>query len=323
MGRVRRYKKIKAIDPFSNRSKKETNTNHDEPPELFDKKEKKKRKRKTTNELDWDNEDDREILLQQQAYRDMNTNKSTTTFAKQPVITSKLKPGESLNKFKKRVREETKQILAKEIPKLTQSAKRRKEKLKDIKQKRKEKKLKQNGDESDDDINPFGSRSDGFIRPSDRGDVKPYFDSDANVKFGERVERPPDLQEWAAKLVAKSQKKPIQLQLLDQLKLSSTSSVLSTNNKDIQKYQKEEVHDNEDEDDDEYEEQPKKKKSKKMKMSERHDLDGDEHYTGDSSLFYINRPSMSSMSSSSLMNSHEHSSTNSTSTKKKTSKWKL
>ena len=36
MGRVRRYKKYKAVDPFSKRQKAETDTVHDEPPDLFE-----------------------------------------------------------------------------------------------------------------------------------------------------------------------------------------------------------------------------------------------------------------------------------------------
>jgi hypothetical protein len=37
MGRVRRYKKFKAADPFSKRTKVVTDTVHDEPPESFNK----------------------------------------------------------------------------------------------------------------------------------------------------------------------------------------------------------------------------------------------------------------------------------------------
>jgi hypothetical protein len=35
MGRVRRYKKIKAIDPFAKKQKAELDTVHDEPPQDF------------------------------------------------------------------------------------------------------------------------------------------------------------------------------------------------------------------------------------------------------------------------------------------------
>jgi hypothetical protein len=34
MGRVRRYKKIKAIDPFAKKGKVEIDTIHDEPPDM-------------------------------------------------------------------------------------------------------------------------------------------------------------------------------------------------------------------------------------------------------------------------------------------------
>ena len=36
MGRVRKYKKIKAIDPYSKR-RSETNITYDEPPEIYEK----------------------------------------------------------------------------------------------------------------------------------------------------------------------------------------------------------------------------------------------------------------------------------------------
>lgn len=36
MGRVRRYKKYKAADPFSKQKKTVTDTVHDEPPDVFD-----------------------------------------------------------------------------------------------------------------------------------------------------------------------------------------------------------------------------------------------------------------------------------------------
>jgi hypothetical protein len=49
----------------------------------------------------------------------------------------------------------------------------------------------------------FGSREDGYIRPSDRGDSKTEFDDCENISFGERVERPPDLTKFAAKFVKK------------------------------------------------------------------------------------------------------------------------
>jgi hypothetical protein len=35
MGRVRRYKKIKSIDPFAKKQKAELDTVHDEPPQDF------------------------------------------------------------------------------------------------------------------------------------------------------------------------------------------------------------------------------------------------------------------------------------------------
>ena len=69
MGRVKRYKKIKACDPFANRKNqvKVIDLIHDEPPENFEKRSKRKRKRT----LNWDDENQRELLLQREAIRDI------------------------------------------------------------------------------------------------------------------------------------------------------------------------------------------------------------------------------------------------------------
>jgi hypothetical protein len=46
----------------------------------------------------------------------------------------------------------------------------------------------------------FGSRSDGFIRHSDRNDSSEHFQPKEHIKFGETVQNPPDLTTWKDKL---------------------------------------------------------------------------------------------------------------------------
>lgn len=52
----------------------------------------------------------------------------------------------------------------------------------------------------------FGSRSDGFIRPSDRSDSSEQFKRSEPIGFGETAETPPDLALWKDKLAQKAQK---------------------------------------------------------------------------------------------------------------------
>lgn len=129
---------------------------------------------------------------------------------------------------------------------MTKTAQKKKERLKQIKQKKKDKKAAsaQDSDDDSNDIVEFGSRADGYIRPSDRGDVKPYFPGAEKIKFGEVAQAPPDLATLGAKLIKK--KNTIQTFL-----------------------QKEE-------ESDEDELESNKRKFKKLKLSERTDLDGDD-----------------------------------------------
>lgn len=128
---------------------------------------------------------------------------------------------------------------------MTKTAQKKKDRLKQIKQKKKDKKANAAIDSEDDsnDIVEFGSRADGYIRPSDRGDVKPYFAGPEKIKFGEVASAPPDLATLGSKLFKK--KNPI---------LASIS-----NN-----------------DDSEDEDETRKRKFKKLKLSERNDMDGDD-----------------------------------------------
>ena len=80
---------------------------------------------------------------------------------------------------------------------MTSSAKRRKEKLKERKQKKKAIKNKSNNFE---EVIDFHMAADGKLRPSDRGEVKPFFQKEEQIAFGERVSRPPDLKDYMDKM---------------------------------------------------------------------------------------------------------------------------
>ena len=104
MGRVRRYKKIKSIDPFAKRGSNNTKGlgTYDEPPDVFEEKQ-RDRKRK---ERVWDNLDDQEILLQREALRVLRIEKSLQPKKSESQIEGK-KNDESMKDFKRRIREET------------------------------------------------------------------------------------------------------------------------------------------------------------------------------------------------------------------------
>lgn len=166
MGRVRRYHKIKAIDPFSKSrgvdiyGGKKSSVQYDEPPELFEeRKDQKKRKIRS-----WDVEEDREILMQREALRSLRKegkavellpsgnkkggNKSSDTAVKK--IEGK-KEDESMKDFKARVRQETRITLRDELQSITKTAKKRKLRLKERKMKNKGGNS-NNGNDDDDDI---------------------------------------------------------------------------------------------------------------------------------------------------------------------------
>lgn len=193
MGRVRKYRKIKACDPFAkNRGVDRSGRVYDDPPEIFEEKAKKKmRKLMKFDEAAQDRE------FQRQALRELR--------ATQPDISSKIemptkRERESLKSFSKRVKATTRQLLTEEISKSTSTAKRRKEKMREIKDKKKAKKH-GNDSDGDDAIPEFFAREDGVLRPSDLGDVKPEFPQQERIGLWDHAEKPPDnLSYWAAKL---------------------------------------------------------------------------------------------------------------------------
>eukprot|EP00596_Hydrurales_sp_CCMP1899_P004462 CAMPEP_0119046440 /NCGR_PEP_ID=MMETSP1177-20130426/46610_1 /TAXON_ID=2985 /ORGANISM="Ochromonas sp, Strain CCMP1899" /LENGTH=232 /DNA_ID=CAMNT_0007019593 /DNA_START=189 /DNA_END=884 /DNA_ORIENTATION=+ len=187
MGRVRSYKKIKACDPFSKRSKGGTDISHDEDPSIYEEKVKRVDKRKE-KAFGGDDLRQRENELLKEAFR------------VQKIEKAKVKPGkdiegkredESMKKFKERIRNETKLTLRDELQKMTKTAIRRKEKLKERTLKKKKAK---NGDVHEEEVidMDFNQSDKGHLRPSDLGGSHLFGQAEI-VGFGERVERPPDL----------------------------------------------------------------------------------------------------------------------------------
>lgn len=80
---------------------------HDEPPELFEKRLANSKKRK---QHDWDDEEQRELLLQREALRNLKMTAQLET-KKEAVKIEPKQDGESLREFKKRVREGMKKVV--------------------------------------------------------------------------------------------------------------------------------------------------------------------------------------------------------------------
>lgn len=189
MGRVKRYKKIKACDPFAKRGAIDSKggSSYDQPPDLFEQKKREKRKK----ERSMDNDDDREILMQREALRAIRL---TKTHVKGTDKVEGKKVDETMKEFKDRVRDQTKVTLIEELSKLTSTAKKRKERLKERKVKRKLKKSSKSNNGSDgnsDEETEFFEAANGRLRPSDLGGASSFKGID--TRFGDRNDRPPEL----------------------------------------------------------------------------------------------------------------------------------
>ena len=184
MGRVRKYKKIKAIDPFSKRGKDTVGkwSSYDEPPSLYNEK-KKKKKIQQIQDVD-------DLLIQREGlralrdekrYPNMNQKKKTEVEGK--------RNDENMRDFKIRIREETKSILIDELKGMTATAKKKKLRLAERKKKKKASKLNGNNEEQIE----FFQASNGTIRPSDLGAPASFRTSDEELAFGSVNDAPPIL----------------------------------------------------------------------------------------------------------------------------------
>ena len=109
MGRVKRYKKFKACDPFAKRTKAEVDTVHDEPPELFEQRTKRTVKRGKSNDENMNEEDMYEMYLQREAKRAKKEEDAEKLKPKVNKIESK-RVDESSKDFKNRIRQETRVV---------------------------------------------------------------------------------------------------------------------------------------------------------------------------------------------------------------------
>ena len=173
MGRVRKYKKIKAIDPFSNK-KRSVDLKHDDPPDLFD--DKKRRNRKKLDRP-FDDLDHAEKMLQREAVRQLRDVQSKNLHHKEGQNVVGKRTNETMKDFQQRIRNETKITLRDELLKMTKTSQKKKEHMKAKKMKKKLHKQAINGhgglvggrtEEENDVMNrDFNQRHDGLLRPSD------------------------------------------------------------------------------------------------------------------------------------------------------------
>lgn len=195
MGRVKRYKKVKACDPFAKNHGNHVNTTHDEPPNVFEEKSRRVDKRARRIESN-------EVYQLRKFAKLSEVDTSAKSNSNKKVIEGK-RDGESMKTFKKRLRQETRETLRDEVRSLTSTAKKRKQRLKERKLQKKKGKAKDNesitvvknhGNEEEKIYErEFGASERGKIRASDFDDAKMQFDEKDHIAFGERVEAPPDL----------------------------------------------------------------------------------------------------------------------------------
>lgn len=208
MGRVKRYKKFKACDPFSKQfNRREIDNIHDEPPNVFeDKIEKieKKAKRLENNEMYQIRKFSKQT--DHTASSSSSSSSSVTSIKEEMKKIEGKREDETMKTFKKRLRQETRETLRDEIKGLTSTAQKKKLRLKERKLQRKKGKVPEHldtngkqkkGDRDEDETldREFGASETGQLRASDLDGAQMTFaQNDADeVKFGERVEAPPDL----------------------------------------------------------------------------------------------------------------------------------
>jgi hypothetical protein len=217
MGRVRRYKKLKSVDPFNRKgSGNASSGKFNEPPNIFEDGIKRKNKKLRKQ---FDDPDENERQLQKEAIRDMklktgvkglgtmgNTSmkglreaalqKQQSSLSKKDRADKKdegffdsKRENETMKEFKTRIRQQTKEVLRNELRSNTKTAKKNKEYFKEkLYKKRGYRPIDVNEEEFTEG---FSSRSDGVLRYSDLGG-KDDFDGKEERKFGERVDDVPE-----------------------------------------------------------------------------------------------------------------------------------
>ena len=190
MGRVRKYKKFKACDPFNKQAVKKVDEGHDQPPEIFE-----EQTRKAANKLmkRWESSNSIERMLQHDAARFLKHEEAAPKTEKNKIEGKKEE--ESMKEFKTRIRNETRKSLMNEKKSKSSTALKNKKYLND-------KKLKKKGivriDMDENTIEDgFSCREDGLLRSSDLGGSD-EFAKPEQIKFGERMEAPPDFRQVGA-----------------------------------------------------------------------------------------------------------------------------
>lgn len=255
MGRVSKYKNIKACDPFS-KKKTPGDTTRDEAPDIFD--------RRTSNNWEkkrsrYEDETYKEKQIQNEALRMLRGAELVKNNRKDTKKVDPKKESETMKEFKDRVRRETRTTLNEELPKLTVSAKRRKLKLIERSNKKKQKIYRKNHPnelEEDDEVLEFNMAENGHLRPSDLGASSSFKKGEA-VQFGTVSDRPPDLSSFSKVF---------------------TNTITKMNSKKEREKDKEMLQQTdvvEEESDEDEDEDPKKKtKVTKVKITDREDLFG-------------------------------------------------
>mmetsp|Transcript_23819 Transcript_23819/g.21677 ORF Transcript_23819/g.21677 Transcript_23819/m.21677 type:complete len:268 (-) Transcript_23819:82-885(-) len=231
MGRVKRYKKIKACDPFAKRSNtvKAIDYKHDQPPEKYEKKAKRREKRS----LKWENDEDRELLLQKTALKELQENKSVV-----PKIEGK-HADETMREFKTRIRFETKKSLVQQTKKISSTAQKRKNHLINKKILKKNKKLKISNDldsynvveEEYIDFNNNVNNNNEIVKTKTFITNKPIkeFNKPEIIQFNERVDRPPDVSQYIESLNKKKRNiQSITSNVLDSHRVNKIDSKLDS-----------------------------------------------------------------------------------------------
>ena len=199
MGRVRKYKKVKSVDPFSNAKRSVAETKYDQPPSIWEGESRKAAKRAN---YAFDNEKAFERMLQHAAKRQLKIEEDNGRQATGKDGAKKIKAveakrdDETMKQFKNRVREETRKTLKDELTKLTSTSKKKKQFLKDKKMKKKGIEL---ADVGDDEVEEgFSSRSDGVLRYSDTGGTDEFRTTETVTGIIEQGDRPPEFHEVGA-----------------------------------------------------------------------------------------------------------------------------
>jgi hypothetical protein len=189
MGRVRKYKKIKAVDPASKQRAYTADTTRDEPPEMYHDRVKKSLAK--MNDA-WGDDDKRERMIQNEARRVEKLEAKQKAKARVNTVEGK-RDDENMKAFKERIRLETKATLIAANSKTSATAKKKKAYLTEKKLEKKTGIKRRKGvNEEDEEEEGFSHRGDGYLRASDRGGSDSFTAHD-DVRFGERYEKPPEI----------------------------------------------------------------------------------------------------------------------------------